>query len=270
MTTLQVSQDTIELQNKIISLKLSLAKVIEEREYIIWTIKPAIEADFQIKIGVFQLELLQLEVESRRLKSMIHRIQADINRNKKPNIEFIEKELQKEFQKWYKQIEVEAEKIKYAKERFNSQMTQAESSEFKKLFRELVKKLHPDINPNLGEKEKDLWLQVIQTYNRGDLDEMRALSVILEDTHQVEISNINELKKQLESFKSHLKKVQEEISTIKSDHPFDLEENLSDEKWVEGKQTEIINGIEQWKQMILTYVDIIENLLGWKVDTMLD
>ncbi len=82
MTTLQVSQDTIELQNKIISLKLSLAKVIEEREYIIWTIKPAIEADFQIKIGVFQLELLQLEVESRRLKSMIHRIQADINRNK--------------------------------------------------------------------------------------------------------------------------------------------------------------------------------------------
>jgi protein-arginine kinase activator protein McsA len=35
MTTLQVSQDTIELQNKIISLKLSLAKVIEEREYII-------------------------------------------------------------------------------------------------------------------------------------------------------------------------------------------------------------------------------------------
>ena len=202
MTTLQVSQDTIELQNKIISLKLSLAKVIEEREYIIWTIKPAIEADFQIKIGVFQLELLQLEVESRRLKSMIHRIQADINRNKKPNIEFIEKELQKEFQKWYKQIEVEAEKIKYAKERFNSQMTQAESSEFKKLFRELVKKLHPDINPNLGEKEKDLWLQVIQTYNRGDLDEMRALSVILEDTHQVEISNINELKKQLESFTS--------------------------------------------------------------------
>jgi hypothetical protein len=74
----------------------------------------------------------------------------------------------------------------------------------------------------------------------------------------------------LESFKSHLKKVQEEISTIKSDHPFDLEENLSDEKWVEGKQTEIINGIEQWKQMILTYVDIIENLLGFKVDTMLD
>jgi len=267
-----MSRDTVELQNKLISLKISLAKAIEEREFIIKTIKPSIEADFQLKIGAFQLELLQLDVECRRLKAMVHRIQADVNHNKKPDLETIEIELQKEFKKWYKHIEREAEKVKDAKDRFDSQMTQTESSEFKKQFRELVKKLHLDINPDLGQNEKELWLQVIQSYNKGDLNELRALSVLMEDTSSPgeSTSNIQELNDQLDTLQSHLTKINEDISVIKSAHPFDVEENLSNKKWVKEKQSEITDGIEKCKQMIITYVDIIENLLGFKVDTVLD
>jgi len=74
----------------------------------------------------------------------------------------------------------------------------------------------------------------------------------------------------LDTLQSHLTKINEDISVIKSAHPFDVEENLSNKKWVKEKQSEITDGIEKCKQMIITYVDIIENLLGFKVDTVLD
>lgn len=272
MSVLQVSQDTLDLQNNIISLKIALAKAIEKREFLNCTVKPSIESEFQLKIGVFQIESMQLELESRRLKAVISRIQADINHNKKPDIKKIEKDLNKEFKNWYKEIEAEAEKIEKAKDRINNQLSDAESEEFKKLFRECVKKLHPDINPDLGDEKKKLWLQVIQAYKCGDLGELRILSVMLESENENETtsSNMDDLQSQLISLQAHLEKVENDIEVIQKGHPFDLEKQLNDKNWVRTKQAEIKESIEQWKQVIPTYVDIIETLLGYKITTILD
>ncbi|MBL7014220.1 MAG: hypothetical protein ISR83_07345 [Candidatus Marinimicrobia bacterium] len=272
MSDLQIHQQILDLQNKIFSLKISLVKAIEEREYLLRTVKPSIEANYQLKIGVFQIELTQIEVEARRLKKMIHKIQADINQDRKPDIVKIEKELEKEFQKWYRQIKNEAEKIEKAQNRFNNQMTDSQSAEFKKLFRELVKKLHPDINSNLSEAEKEVWLKVLHAYNHGDLEELRALSVLMESSNDGEQipKEKNELQSQVDSLTIHLKRTEEEITTIQNAHPFDLIDPLDDKSWVENKQSEILDHISQWKQMIMTYADIIEKLLGFKINTLLD
>ena len=59
-------------------------------------------------------------------------------------------------------------------------MSDEDNEEFKKLYRQLVFKLHPDLNPQQSKDEKNLWNRIQLAYQGGDLEEMRSLKIILE------------------------------------------------------------------------------------------
>jgi hypothetical protein len=54
-------------------------------------------------------------------------------------------------------------------------VTEAELLQIKRIYRRMVKKIHPDINPltNTNEDLKGLWQRLVIAYDCNDLKEMR-------------------------------------------------------------------------------------------------
>ena len=76
----------------------------------------------------------------------------------------------------------EADKIDKANFLLSNLLSPERSAELRKLYRKLAKELHPDVNQNLTEQQKNLWHAVRRAYESGDLESMRALSVMANDS----------------------------------------------------------------------------------------
>ena len=149
---LKLSSEIIELQEDIASLEQELGKVIFERDEMLNTVKPNLEAEYQKKIGYKELEHMETEITARRYKRQVELIRAAVNRQESIEENRIDKQLDDEFQEWYKKIKVQYQKVKDAEDRLNSLMSDDQNEEFKKLYRQLVFKLHPDLNLNPNQR----------------------------------------------------------------------------------------------------------------------
>ena len=177
--TLQLSPEITKLQTEVSTLEKELGKVILEQDEMINAIKPNLEAEYQKTIGYKELECLENEIASRRIKRQIELLQAAINRQEEIDLDRIEQQLDDELQEWYEKVKKQYKKVKEAQDRIEGLMSDEDSAEFKKLYRKLVFKLHPDLNPDQTEDEVNLWHRIQLAYQGGDLEEMRSLIIIL-------------------------------------------------------------------------------------------
>lgn len=58
--------------------------------------------------------------------------------------------------------------------------TQTESQRLKTAYRAVVRRLHPDLNPDVSEYAKQLWHDAQSAYNRGDLDRLESILAVSE------------------------------------------------------------------------------------------
>jgi len=145
--TIQLSPEIIKLQEDVSALEKELGKVILEQDEMVNAVKPNLEAEYQKTIGYKELECLENEIAARRIKRQIELIQAAVNRQETIEIEKVEKQLDDEFQEWYEKIDEQYQKVQEAQSRIEGLMSDEDNEEFKKLYRKLVFKLHPDLNP---------------------------------------------------------------------------------------------------------------------------
>jgi hypothetical protein len=260
---LKLSPEIITLQENIASLKQELGKVIFERDEMLNTVKPNLEAEYQKKIGYKELERMETEITARRYKRQVELIRAAVNRQESIEENRIEKQLDDEFQEWYKKIKEQYQKVKEAEDRLNSLMSDDQNKEFKKLYRQLVFKLHPDLNPNQTKDEENLWHRVQLAYEGGDLEEMRSLAIILDAQYEtVELpSSKDVLQKRKEKLTEQIQKTINTMSELEQKFPFNIIGKLADNDWVNTKVEEIQEQINQWQEKCKHYEDLIKVLL---------
>ena len=264
--TLQISPEIVKLQSEVTTLEKELGKVILEQDEMINAIKPNLEAEYHKTIGYKELECLENEIASRRIKRQIELLQAAINRQEEIDPEKVEQQLDDEFQEWYEKVEKQYNKVKEAQDRIEGLMSDEDNAEFKKLYRKLVFKLHPDLNPNQSTDEINLWHRVQLAYQSGDLEEMRSLIIILESKDgSVELpSSKYILEKRKTKLADQIQKIIGRLSDMEKEFPFTIAKNLSDKKWVESKVEEIGERILHFEGKCKEYNELLKVLLASK------
>ena len=261
--TLQISPEIAKLQSGVATLEKELGKVILKQDEMINAIKPNLEAEYQKTIGYKELECLENEIASRRLKRQIELLQAAINRQEEIDPEKVEQQLDDEFQEWYDKVEKQYNKVKEAQDRIEGLMSDEDNAEFKKLYRQMVFKLHPDLNPNQTKDEINLWHRVQLAYQGGDLEEIRSLIIILESQDKtVELPSSKDiLEKRKKGLTEQIQKIIGSISDMEKEFPFTIAKNLSDKEWVSSKLEEIGERIRHFEDKCKEYNELLKVLL---------
>lgn len=104
----------------------------------------------------------------------------------------------------------------------------------KSLFRSIVKRLHPDMNPNQTQHEKNLFNKAVEAYQNGDMVTLQniydEITVGKEDSGEADESNlsIEELIKIRDRLAKRIDELSSELDEIRSVEPYTYKEILDD------------------------------------------
>jgi hypothetical protein len=236
-TAVIVHPEVIRLKEECETLRSMLEAALCDLQELVVTIIPNLKALYMIKIGSSELEPLKLRIETTKLKRTVELIQSHLNRGEKPDLVAIEAKLELELEEWQGKVNEQMKALREARSKIGHLMNDEETASFKALYRSLVRKLHPDINPGQTEKERNLWLKLQSAYERGDLEEMRLVEVLLGDCNQGDLlpfrSGIEEWKHMKSTLEEKLHHTREEITAVKREFPCSIREKINDDAWVE-------------------------------------
>ena len=128
--------------------------------------------------------------------------------------------------------------------------------ELKRLYRQIVKRLHPDVHPNPTEREKDLLDRANKAYKAGDLEEMRKIWEELSGTEQSEESFEDteegraQLRELIEKLCKRCAELEKEIRQIKTSFPYTIKALLDDDKALEMKHRELVDRLAEVRAML--------------------
>jgi hypothetical protein len=118
------------------------------------------------------------------------------------------------------------------------------AQELKRLYRYIMKKLHPDANPDATEAEMELLRKAQKAYSEGDLETLREIADQLDDTEITEkYSDTPEDIIKLRELRAKLAEKVEiliiHIEEIKNSFPYNEKDFLADEEAVAKRQEEL-------------------------------
>ncbi len=125
----------------------------------------------------------------------------------------------------------------------------------KDLYRKIIKKLHPDVNPNATEREQELFRRATRAYEDGDIEMLQEIydeifnaagpEADQEDDFPPE--KLLEIKRKLES---QIRALQAEVNEIKSRNPYRYKELLDDPEKLSLVQAALQEAIRLYEEEI--------------------
>lgn len=268
MNEIVINEEVRRLMEKLDDLKRISARLYNKREEMLTFEAPKLSALYTSLIGSRKMDEFILTVEVRSLKMQVELMQAFINRNDEIDEEYVQKKIEEEYEYLQKLIKEREAQILAAKEFFDApSLTPEETSELRASFRMIVRKLHPDINSNITNEQKDLYIKAVAAYKSCDLVTIRQI-VLMIDTGDVKYlprqdlnDEIAKLEKLIEGYKTRLDELEKQF-------PFSMRENLYDKEWVAKEQATIEEQIQSLKKQKTELEQYIQMLKLWKPDSL--
>ena len=263
-----IHQSTAKLLHKIEELKRESARLFNKRDEMLTYEYPRLYSLYLTEIGQLKYDEFALKTEVKILTLRLALIQAYINRNQAPDFEAIETQVSIEKENYQKILNERMEDIKAAKEYMAAPlMTPEESRELKVTYVLLVKKLHPDLNPDQTEREKELFLKTVAAYKTQDLNTLRQILLML-DTDSPETLPTDTLQDQIEKLEKTLAGIKERIAELETQFPFDHRDKIYDKEWVAEQQKLLRESIQALKEKKQALEQLIMAYRAWKPESL--
>lgn len=253
--------------NSINELKESIADLLEEKDYLTYYTCRNIEVDYMLKVGFLESKLLELEVKIEKAKKRIKLIESYINEDKPINNEEIENKLSENFSEIESELNEMKKMVNFAFEYCNTdkyEISEDDIKEIRDVYRDVLRKLHPDINPNITPDERRILFQATQYYEERNLKFLRSLKSLcirektLEET--VEIDELEKLQERKKRYEKIRRNIVRSITCMKNIFPYNQIEFLKDENEVRKKKDEINQEIESFNKIYAELKKIEEEI----------
>lgn len=250
-----------ELANKVAAIRGEIADVLLEIDDINLQINPQILADYTVKIGCWENELLRAQITARRARRKCELAQAAANRRELVDEAVCEGILKAEFAQWEEDLALQVARLKEAMERRAAfaPLSPADSKELKSLHRKLVKRLHPDMHPEQDEEARSFFALAQRAFELGDVHMLRAVDAA---TQALENSGSNEesssqteedLLLEISLLEVQLSVYKKQLAALKANNPYALGKLLTNDDWVENTVAALKASIAEQNEIALTY-----------------
>lgn len=263
-----INPEYLKLIEEVKQLKEDIANLYEEKDELLYHTCKIIETEYMSKVGVLEYKLYEFQCKILRLKRKIELYQININRQEVPNEKEIEEKLDAEYKEYEKKLNKMSNDIQEALDRKNcSFLSEEDGKELKNIYRRLIKKLHPDLNKESSEKNKNLFLQVTRAYENGDLETLKNLELLtneIVEKENIETGEFEELKNSKLKYKEIVKELLETIKKIKESYPYNKKEFLKSDILVQKKKEKLSQQMEMYKEVYINLEKILKELKGEK------
>lgn len=256
--------DFQKLKEDVERLRTELSMLMLERDELRFVICKNIETEYMLKLGNLEYKVYEAQCAVLRLKRKIELIQARKNRQEVIKLTVINNILDEEFLEYEKKLNEQVEKMNEALEHSKGEyLSEEDNKELKKLYRKIVKVLHPDINPEVTAAQVKMLDNAINAYKNGDLKTLRIIDEMVGDhklpeKHQDAFAQLKEEKERLDKMIAFVK---DSITKIKSEYPYCMKDVLEDEEKVEQRKEELEELLKQYKKLAETYNIKINEML---------
>jgi len=199
-------------------------------------------------------------VREQRMKRLLECLQASINMNGTYDLEAINSTLDEEFKTYLSLISGKAQAarsallVSYGLDSRDSKTL----DRIKQVYRELVKKLHPDLNENQSQDDYAAFLAVQRAYKSNDLEALLSWQILYKGTPDA-LLNADELLDRRLVLIAKIDNMKKWFKEISNEFPFNKEALLSDEEQIKVEQERLESDLEVANSRCSRY---IEDILG--------
>ena len=256
--------DDKKSRERIRELKKTLESLVFERNNLQYVVCENIKTEYLLTFGSLEYKIYKTYCTYLRLKRKKDMIQARKNRQEKIKIEEIDKKLDEEFADYKKKLDEKIGEINEALSRAKLEaLSEEETKLLKKLYKNIVKKLHPDINPSVTDAEKELFYTATEAYKNGDLPSLQIIYDIVcsgDDIKDEDLSG-KSLDDEVERLEGLVGQIQDYINIIKSTPPYTWSIYLEDEKKKSERLKSLEDDLKNFEEAVRTQEEAIKVLM---------
>lgn len=226
------------MNNKEYQLQKQLyVEALVEKDYMEIYEANLLKNDFILKLGEPKYELHRLEITIARTKLKLEMMQTCIKFNRPMDLEYIDRTLEKEFEKHYNMLKSMKDELEFVRNLdISGDLPVMEADEIKKSYYSIASFIHPEIADENDKKAKRMWNAAKKAYQQGDLIKLgrlqkKVMAEYRNISERVQLSE-NMLEGEVEALKEKTGAVISEIERLKKRFPFSEAEMLGDDKAV--------------------------------------
>ncbi|HLP04328.1 MAG TPA: J domain-containing protein [Paludibacter sp.] len=267
---LELTEDYKKLKLQYEYLKKEFSELYMQKTEMLTYTESYLNAMYIKFIGQRQYRKFCMNVELLQIKQRIQLIQGYLNRNEKPDLSAIDREIEKRFEAYREKLHAESQKILAANAYLKSDFLPDDIvGKIKDVYRLIVKRLHPDLNKNLTEWGKDLFVKAQAAYDLCDLQTLNEILLSLGTDVSAKIpSEALSLKTCVEKLEENVGKLKRQIEKLNIQFPFIYAEKLNDTAWVEKEQKVIDTEIGVLEKEIEKLSEYMLLLQTWKPELL--
>lgn len=257
-------KDSGSMREDIKELRKKLAQRLSERDELIYTTCENIKMKYMVEIGYLEYKLYNLSITYQRLKRKKELIQARLYKKERISLIDIEDLLEKEFQEYKRKLRERLKEVDDALARSEGKFLSDDDNKLlKDMYRAVVKRLHPDLNPHASKEEMDLFMKAVNAYKLGDIETMKLIFEVTGEAGEGDMpKTVLELAEEKSRLEALILKVEIDMEGIKHSFPYNLKAYLDDEKIKRERQAQLRKDIKLFQKAIDNIIDEIQKLMG--------